>query len=203
MRGCRWLWPGGRGCASCATPRTSPFSQVSFLSRFRRLEHRDASSSRSRSPGGDGCAIAMLVGGVGGTHVLQGQQTARFASDMHASSAAGVQYESRLRAQHKKLNPRTSWAKARPDDEAAARDLAAGGALAKPYRLPAGTIEVTPLTDANKAEPSGAVVQSVDFHPNGQLLLTAGLDKRLRLFQVKLSASCLWCSWCRRSRLLT
>lgn len=116
---------------------------------------------------------------------------------------AGTQYESRLRAQHKKLNPRTSWAKARPDDEAAARDLAAGGALAKPYRLPAGTIEVTPLTDANKAEPSGAVVQSVDFHPNGQLLLTAGLDKRLRLFQVKLSASCLWCSWCRRSRLLT
>ena len=42
---------------------------------------------------------------------------------------------------------------------------------------------MTPLTDANKAEPSGAVVQSVEFHPNGQLLLTAGLDKRLRLFQ--------------------
>lgn len=107
---------------------------------------------------------------------------------------AGTQYESRLRAQHKKLNPRTSWAKVRPDDEATARDLAAGGALAKPYRLPARTLEVTPLTDGNKAEPSGAVVQSVDFHPNGQLLLTAGLDKRLRLFQVELPASCLWYS---------
>ena len=43
---------------------------------------------------------------------------------------------------------------------------------------------MTPLADANKAEPSASVVRSVEFHPNGQLLLTAGLDKRLRLFQV-------------------
>jgi U3 small nucleolar RNA-associated protein 18 len=43
---------------------------------------------------------------------------------------------------------------------------------------------VTPLADANKAEPSASVVRSVEFHPNGRLLLTAGLDKRLRLFQV-------------------
>ena len=45
--------------------------------------------------------------------------------------------------------------------------------------------QVTPLADANKAEPSTAVVRCVEFHPNGQLLLTAGLDKRLRLFQVE------------------
>lgn len=29
-----------------------------------------------------------------------------------------------------------------------------------------------------------AVVQSVRFHPNAQLLLTAGFDKKLRLFQI-------------------
>jgi WD40 repeat protein len=55
---------------------------------------------------------------------------------------------------------------------------------------PSGSIcpnlpQVTPLADANKAEPSASVVRSVEFHPNGQLLLTAGLDKRLRLFQVR------------------
>ena len=51
--------------------------------------------------------------------------------------------------------------------------------------LPAGVIAIAPVTDANKAEPTGGVVRSLQFHPNGQLLLTAGLDKRLRLFQVR------------------
>jgi WD40 repeat protein len=180
-----------------------------------------------------------------------------------APHAAGDKYEARLRAQHTKLNPRTSWARRRTGDslEEAEGDLTAGGALARPSRLPKGTLEVgmrtvpaagmlrratskvllqsstpshcchihlclfpaadftrrplsrpamrqsasrwvllslgflqtvklgdvqvTPLADANKAEPSTAVVRSVEFHPNGQLLLTAGLDKRLRLFQVR------------------
>jgi len=35
-----------------------------------------------------------------------------------------------------------------------------------------------------QVEPSHAVVRSVQFHPNGQMLLTAGLDKSLRLFQI-------------------
>jgi hypothetical protein len=35
-----------------------------------------------------------------------------------------------------------------------------------------------------QVEPSQAVVRSVQFHPNGQMLLTAGLDKSLRLFQI-------------------
>ena len=51
--------------------------------------------------------------------------------------------------------------------------------------LPAGIIAIAPVADANKAEPTGGVVRSLQFHPNGQLLLTAGLDKRLRLFQVR------------------
>lgn len=57
---------------------------------------------------------------------------------------AGEKYKQRLRAQHTKLNPRTAWAKRRAGDslEEAEGDLTAGGALARPSRLPKGTIEV-------------------------------------------------------------
>lgn len=60
----------------------------------------------------------------------------------------------------------------------------AGALLGKNKQLAGGLIETTRLKDANQQEPSKSVVQSVEFHPAGQLLLTAGLDKRLRLFQV-------------------
>ena len=63
----------------------------------------------------------------------------------------------------------------------------AGALLGRNKRLAPGLIETTRLRDANQQEPSKAVVQSVEFHPNGQLLLTAGLDKRLRLFQVSIT----------------
>ncbi|KAG6619317.1 U3 small nucleolar RNA-associated protein 18 [Phytophthora cinnamomi] len=50
--------------------------------------------------------------------------------------------------------------------------------------LPQTTLELVRMKDANQHSPSNAVIQSVQFHPNGQLLLTAGLDKTLHLFQV-------------------
>ena len=43
------------------------------------------------------------------------------------------------------------------------------------------------MRDANIAEPSKAVVQSIEFHPQGQVLMTAGMDKRLRFFQASLN----------------
>lgn len=60
----------------------------------------------------------------------------------------------------------------------------AGGLLARGPALAPGLIEMTRLKDANQADPAAAVVQSVAFHPNGRLLLAAGLDRRLRLFDV-------------------
>lgn len=50
--------------------------------------------------------------------------------------------------------------------------------------LQQGSLDICRMKDANQHNPSNAVVQSVQFHPNGQLLLTAGLDKTLHLFQV-------------------
>lgn len=48
----------------------------------------------------------------------------------------------------------------------------------------ADQLQLTRMRDANIQERSKAVVQSVQWHPNGQLLLTGGLDKRLRLYNV-------------------
>ena len=46
------------------------------------------------------------------------------------------------------------------------------------------------MKDANQADPSSAVVRSVEFHPSGNLLLTASLDKRVRFFQVRAWLCC-------------
>ena len=58
-----------------------------------------------------------------------------------------------------------------------------GGAIAG--RLAPGIVGVQRLRDANAAEPSAAVIQSVGFHPfvHG-LMFTAGFDRKLRYFQV-------------------
>jgi U3 small nucleolar RNA-associated protein 18 len=50
--------------------------------------------------------------------------------------------------------------------------------------LPQGTLQVARLRDANASSPSQAVVRSVEWHPNGQLLMTAGMDRAVRLFGV-------------------
>lgn len=50
--------------------------------------------------------------------------------------------------------------------------------------LSPGTLDIRRVTDANKQDPNKAVVQAVEFHPSGRLLMTAGHDKTMRLFQV-------------------
>lgn len=77
-----------------------------------------------------------------------------------------------------------------PDESAAEQLLLSGSQLLLPggaaagSLLAAGSIEMSRLRDANGSSPCDAVVQALQFHPNGQLMLTAGFDKRLKLFQV-------------------
>lgn len=119
----------------------------------------------------------------------------------------GKKFQQRVRTQHKRIHRRTDWADLetpgllgnkltdRDTEEKSLglnRLLREGGALvtdddgiASSGRvLPQGTLEATRVRDANAAEPSNAVIRSVQFHANGSLLLTAGLDKSLRLFEV-------------------
>lgn len=51
-------------------------------------------------------------------------------------------------------------------------------------KLLPGLLDYSKLVDANVEEPAGSPITSVQFHRNAQLLLTAGLDRRLRFFQI-------------------
>jgi U3 small nucleolar RNA-associated protein 18 len=63
----------------------------------------------------------------------------------------------------------------------------AGGSVTvegKPQRLAPDELGVKRATNANVAAVSNCVVQSVEFHRNSQLMLTAGFDQCLRLFSI-------------------
>jgi len=104
----------------------------------------------------------------------------------------GLEYERRLRQQHRKLNSRTAkWAspstQLRGTADGGSLDsliTRAGGLLSSSSLLPPGQLEATRLKDANHEEPAKSVIRSVEFHPRGQLLMAAGLDRRLRFFNI-------------------
>ncbi|KAK9277895.1 hypothetical protein L1049_027452 [Liquidambar formosana] len=128
------------------------------------------------------------------------------------SVVSGSVYVSRLRAQHVKLNPGTEWAEldsqsrnySSYDDESS--DEENGAVVARGYedvetvddilrtnedlvtkrgtKLLPGLLEYSRLVDANAEDPSNGPINSVQFHRNAQLLLAAGLDRRLRFFQI-------------------
>ncbi|KAF9400149.1 U3 snoRNP protein [Mortierella sp. AD011] len=119
----------------------------------------------------------------------------------------GVDYEQRLRKQFEKVYPVPSWAmpdrKRRrgamggdsdseySDEEVEQEDnsllTSSKGFLEKSARLKTlspESISVTRVKNANQNGYSKSVIQSVEFHPNSQMLLTAGFDRTLRLFQI-------------------
>ncbi|XP_057473900.1 U3 small nucleolar RNA-associated protein 18 homolog [Actinidia eriantha] len=127
------------------------------------------------------------------------------------SVISGSAYVSRLRAHHAKLNPGTEWAQLdsqsrnySSDEEDS--DVENEEAVARCYKdvegvddilrttedlvvksrakLLPGLLEFSRLVDANAEDPSDAPINSVQFHRNAQLLLTGGLDKKLRFFQI-------------------
>ncbi|GMI86195.1 hypothetical protein like AT5G14050 [Hibiscus trionum] len=128
------------------------------------------------------------------------------------SVISGSEYVLRLRAQHAKLNPGTEWAKLDSglrndrsyDDESSDEEkhvVAASGygnaeafddilrtdedlVVKSRVKLLPGLLEYSRLVDANVEELSSGPINSVQFHKNAQLLLAAGLDRRIRFFQI-------------------
>uniref|UniRef100_A0A672H219 U3 small nucleolar RNA-associated protein 18 homolog n=1 Tax=Salarias fasciatus TaxID=181472 RepID=A0A672H219_SALFA len=59
-----------------------------------------------------------------------------------------------------------------------------GNFVASSESLPSGTIRIKKCLHANKARPSEDRLSTVQFHPSAQVVMTAGLDQSISLFQV-------------------
>ncbi|XWS73563.1 hypothetical protein CRYUN_Cryun02cG0139900 [Craigia yunnanensis] len=117
----------------------------------------------------------------------------RLRKEEDESQVSGSEYISRLRAQHAKLNPGTEWAERDSrlrndsiyDDEV--DDILRTNedhVVKSRVKLLPGLLEYSRLVDANAEEPSNGLLNSVQFRRNAQLLLAAGLDLRIRFFQI-------------------
>ncbi|XP_048589194.1 U3 small nucleolar RNA-associated protein 18 homolog isoform X2 [Nematostella vectensis] len=112
----------------------------------------------------------------------------------------GTKYTQKLRTQFEKIYGDGNWASLEKkkkkrkdsegdgstddddDDEILART---GRNLAtQSERLPKGLLSIKRVKDANAAKPANVTVQSLEFHPSAKVLLTAGLNKTLDIFQV-------------------
>ncbi|KAM3125997.1 hypothetical protein CJJ07_003835 [Candidozyma auris] len=119
-------------------------------------------------------------------------------------------YVARLRAQFERIYPRPSWAdEATPkgegdsDDEALDEDDDSTGDVGKNIRglaqllssnakyvksktalLTPTKISISRLKDANIARKAQGPVMAMSFHPSHPLLLTGGMDKTLRIFNI-------------------
>ncbi|KAJ2356147.1 U3 snoRNP protein [Coemansia erecta] len=103
-------------------------------------------------------------------------------------NVSGDVYEQRLRRQFEKINPVPKWAEADSEDPSRIGSdlLQSSSSLVSRNKvlLPPSVLDIARVRNANQAGVSQAVVQSVQFHPTATVLLTAGLDKTLRLFEV-------------------
>lgn len=129
--------------------------------------------------------------------------------DKSEGEMSGPVFEQRLRSRFTISNVTTDWAKAAEDDALGVSsgnkgprrrgdDLSddeedTGNALLRNSSalkggngsvLEPGHLDIVRCKDANQHEPAKATVRAVSFHPEGELLLTGGFDKTLRLFQV-------------------
>ncbi|KAJ2665330.1 U3 snoRNP protein [Coemansia sp. RSA 1200] len=114
----------------------------------------------------------------------------------------GDVYEERLRQQFQKINPVPKWAQESKAEDAWGSDsdgseekkeARAGNDLLKSSKsllsktstlLPPSILDIVRTRNGNQAAPSQMAVSAVQFHPTANVMLTAGLDKTLRLFEV-------------------
>lgn len=119
----------------------------------------------------------------------------RNSRDEEVANVTGNDLEKRLRKRFESTTmttARTDWARLGNDEyeeEGEDADESAAPLLASTTRkLPPQILQVVRCPDANQKDPNQATVQAVHFHPGSDpdrpLLLTAGLDKTLRFFQV-------------------
>lgn len=107
---------------------------------------------------------------------------------------SGKKFTQKLKRQFEKIYGDASWAdldkktrkdSSSEDDEDDSVLTRAGRLLTgKADYLPSGILDVTRVKDANIDKPSNATIQCIEFHPSAKVLLTAGFNKTLDLFQI-------------------
>ena len=112
--------------------------------------------------------------------------------DVAETEVGGEVFSERLRDKYRELSgPRShAWAALKP--RGAEREAPSDAILRRSGTLlaPRGAsllpkvIEATRVKDANVTEPSASVLQAIEFHPKSLLMITAGFDKMLRVFDV-------------------
>ncbi|CAH1777958.1 unnamed protein product [Owenia fusiformis] len=104
-------------------------------------------------------------------------------------------YTNRLKKQFERVTGTPSWAvlkshkEARKsadssDDSDDELSKSTGSYLTGSQSLPKGVLQFKKCPDANKEQFSSGKLKSTEFHPTAQVLLTAGMDQSLHLFQV-------------------
>lgn len=110
----------------------------------------------------------------------------------------GKKFTQKLKKQFEKIYGDASWAdldkKTKKDSESDDDDdddsensvLKRAGSLltGKSDNLPRGFLDIARGKDANIDKPSNVTLQCVEFHPSAKVLLTAGFNKTLDLFQI-------------------
>ena len=108
--------------------------------------------------------------------------------DPKERSLRGSEYENRLRAEFESVNRAPDWARLADLGETEAEEdlLRTTYALtsSRHAKLPQTQLSITLMKDANIQDPHGTRAKQVKFHPSAPLLLTAGSDRMLRLFQI-------------------
>lgn len=120
--------------------------------------------------------------------VVSKPRARKLRADEAEKALKGNVYAGRLKTQFEKVHGRPMWADAAEavDEDGQPGVLATTGKLlgSSVDRLPQGKLQCVRVRDANHAAVSQAVVQATKFHPGASVMMTAGLDKTLRLFQV-------------------
>lgn len=130
---------------------------------------------------------------IGERSILRKLRTA----DDETTKISGVEYADRLRSQFERLHAKPAWAETTTaqsistdgtmgEDEDLKLFRSTGGLLStnRTGILSADHLDISRVRDANWQEYNQSVVTSLDWHHCGQVLLTAGLDKTLRVFQI-------------------
>uniref|UniRef100_A0A8C1UXN0 U3 small nucleolar RNA-associated protein 18 homolog n=1 Tax=Cyprinus carpio TaxID=7962 RepID=A0A8C1UXN0_CYPCA len=123
--------------------------------------------------------------------------THRFRRDFKKSEAENKMTKQRLQQRlkeqfQKAMGGTPNWAevtakrKAGTEDEDEGEELMrrTGDFIGSSDSLPKGIIKMKKCLNANSESPCGDQLSSVQFHPSAQIVMTAGLDHSLSLFQV-------------------